>query len=440
MRRPVEGGTVVRLSCSVAWRRAAVVIVCVSSLALVGCMPASAADVRVRHALFGMHDATGSTSSLTQVDAGAVRLWDVGVRWREIERTRGHYRWAKLDGLVSNAQAAHAEVTMVVAGTPRFYSKDMWKLPAKHIAAYKHFVKALMKRYKNFHGSRGIAAYQVWNEANIATFWTGSYGMMARLTKAMHDIGNRVDKRALVIAPPMVTRLDYELKGLSEYYHQRVGGRPVWRYIDAVALSLYPLPKYGRRAGVPEDSIKLLGAAKKRLRQAGVPGTKPIWNTEINYGLQSGKDGGTPADPISNARQAANVMRTYLLNGANGVKRVFWYRYDWSGNLANTLLTDRADVSRLTAAGRAYVRAQERMHGTLIGGKGHPPSAKDRRGTYHCVVKDSSGKRHIYWNPYRSAKVRLPKGVHDLEGVLGSTSTVRPHSVLKVGYKPVMVH
>ena len=429
----------VRLSCSAAWRRAAVVVACVSALALVGCMPASASDVRVRHTLFGMHDGTGSTSSLTQVDAGAVRLWDVGVRWREIERKRGHYHWAKLDELVSNAQAAHAEVTMVVAGTPRFYSKDMWKLPAKHIAAYKHFVKALMKRYKNFHGARGIAAYQVWNEANIATFWTGSFGMMARLTKAMHDVGNRVDKRALVIAPSMVTRLDYQMKGLSEYYHQRVGGRPVWRYADAVALSLYPLPKYGRRTGVPEDSIKLLHAVKKRLRQAGVPGTKPIWTTEINYGLQSGKDGGKPADPISNARQAANVMRTYLLNAANGVKRVFWYRYDWSGNLANTLLTDRADVSRLTAAGRAYARAQEWMHGTLIGGSGHRPCAKDRRGTYHCVVKDTSGKRHIYWNPYRSAKVRLPRGVHDLEGVLGATSTVRPHSTLKVGYKPVMV-
>ena len=171
-----------------------------------------------------MHDGSGSTSSLAQAHAGAVRLWDVGVRWREIERKPGVYRWSRLDELVANAQAADAEVTMVVAGTPRFYSLDMWKLPAKRIPAYKRFVKALMKRYRNFHGSRGITAYQVWNEANIATFWTGSFGMMARLTKAMHDVGARVDKRALVIAPPMVTRLDYQLEGLSQYYHQRVGG------------------------------------------------------------------------------------------------------------------------------------------------------------------------------------------------------------------------
>ena len=428
----------VRLSCSSAWRRVAVTVACVSTLALVGCMPASASDVRVRHTLFGMHDGTGSTSSLDQVDAGAIRLWDVGVRWREIERKRGKYHWAKLDQLVANAQAAHAEVTMVVGATPRFYSKDMWKLPAKHIPAYKHFVRALMKRYKSFHGTRGIAAYQVWNEANIATFWTGSVGMMARLTKAMHDVGNRVDKRALVIAPSMVTRLDYQLKGLSEYYHQRVGGKAVWRYVDAVALSLYPLPKYGRRTGVPEDSMKQLKVVRGLLHRAGVPASKPIWNTEINYGLQSGKDGGKPADPISNARQAANVMRTYLLNGANGVKRVFWYRYDWSSTMANTRLTDTDDVSRLTPAGRAYLLAQEWMHGTLTGTKGHRPCARDRHGTYHCVVKDSTGRRHIYWNPFRSAKVRLPRGVHDLQGVLGATTPVKPGSTLKVGYKPVM--
>jgi hypothetical protein len=426
----------IRLSDSAAWRRGAVLVASVSALALVGCMPASA-DVRVRPTLFGVHDATGS--SYTRIDEGAVRLWDVGVRWREIERKRGHYTWTRLDQLVESAQAAHAEVTMVVAGTPRFYSTDMWRLPAKHIGAYRHFVKALMKRYKSFDGSRGIAAYQVWNEANIATFWTGSVGMMARLTKAMHDVGNQVDPRALVVAPSMVTRLGYQLKGLSSYYHQRVAGKPVWKYVDAVALSLYPLPEYGRRAGVPEDSMKQLKVVRGLLHRAGVPGSKPIWNTEINYGLQSGKNGGKPAARISNGRQAANVVRTYLLNAANGVKRVFWYRYDWSSNMANTLLTDRADVSRLTPAGRAYVRAQEWMHGTLLAAKGHRPCAQDRHGTYHCVVQDSSGKRHIYWNPYRSAKVKLPRGVHDQEGVLGGTSAVTPGHTLKVGYKPVMV-
>ena len=56
--------------------------------------------------------------SYAQLHEGAVRLWDVGVQWREVESTRGVYTWTRLDQLVSEAQAAHAEVTMVVAMTP----------------------------------------------------------------------------------------------------------------------------------------------------------------------------------------------------------------------------------------------------------------------------------------------------------------------------------
>jgi hypothetical protein len=427
-------------------RRAGVVTALVATLALVGCMPASASNVHIQHTLFGMHDNT-ATASFGEIHEGAVRLWDVGVQWQQIEtHVGGHkYDWSRLDDLVTAAHVAHAEVTMVVAMTPHFYSNDPRNLPPKRIPAYKDFVRALMKRYKSFHGFRGIDAYEVWNESNIRTFWTGSVGTMARLTKAMHDVRNKVDKRAKVIGPAMVTRLDYQLEGLAKYFGQRVGGKPVWRYMDAIALSLYPLPKYGSRIGVPEDAIKQLHRAKRVLHKRRVPGSKNIWNTEVNYGLQSGSRGGTKATPISDARQASNVVRTYLLNAANGVKRVFWYRYDWGripggGTLGNTLLTDPDDSSTVTAAGRAYARAQQWMHGTLLGGSKHPPCQKNRHGTYTCVVKDSSGKRYIYWNPFHGAKVRLPKGVHHLQGVLGTTSSVAPRSTLKVNYKPVMVH
>jgi hypothetical protein len=424
-------------------RRAGAVIALVASLALVGCMPASASDVRIRSTLFGMHDGTASTASLAEINEGAVRLWDVGVQWREIETAPGVYDFTRLDQLVTSAHAAHAEVTMVVAMTPSFYASSPTKPPGT-IAKYKNFVRALMQRYKNFGGSRGIDAYEVWNEANIATFWTGTLPQLTKLTKAMHDVRDNVDQGAKVIGPAMVTRLDYQLKGLSKYFAQRIGGKPVWKYMDAIALSLYPLPKYGKRTGVPEDAIKQLRHVKKLLHKDHVPRSKDIWNTEVNYGLTSGSKAGTAADPVSDARQASNVMRTYLLNAANGVKRVFWYRYDWAhlsggGNYSNTLLTNPNDSTEVTAAGRAYTRAQRWMHGTLLGTSKHPPCPTDRHGTYTCVVKDSSGKRYIYWNPFHGAKVRLPKGVHHLEGVLGGNDTVKPRSTLKVSYKPVMI-
>ena len=266
-------------------------------------------------------------------------------------------------------------------------------MPARKIGRYKTFVRRLMTRYKG-----RIDSYQVWNESNIATFWTSTPRRMAELTKAMYDVRNAVDRKAKIVAPPLVTRLQFELNWIKTYETQKFNGKPVWRFYDVVALSLYPLARYNGRSGVPEDSIRLLNAAKKELRRSGVPSTKPIWDTEINYGLQSGSKGGTAAAPVSDSRQAANVIRTFVLQAANNVRRIAWYRYDWGrisggGTLGNTLLTNPDDVTRVTAAGRAYAMVQKWMHGTLQGRPGRRPCAKDARGTYTCVVTDSSGTR-----------------------------------------------
>ena len=238
--------------------------------------PASANRVHVSHRLFGMHDgSSGNTvpatsKSFARLHEGSVRLWDVGVQWRQVELTPHHYTWTTLDRLVSQAQAAHADVTMVVAMTPSFYSSDPLK-PPRDLARYREFVAALMHRYRVFHGARGIANYQVWNEANISTFWTGTMGQMARLSKVVHDVRNRLDRGARVIAPPMVTRLPYQQDWLQKYYRMRVNGTRVWHFYDALAFSLYPLATYGRRTGVPEDSIALLNEVKRKLHRTACP-------------------------------------------------------------------------------------------------------------------------------------------------------------------------
>jgi hypothetical protein len=401
--------------------------------------PAEANNVRVSHALFGVHD--GSLISPSKIHPGSVRLWDTGTQWQQIETSPGHYDFTHLDDLVTDAQAHHEKVTMVVAMTPLFYTTRLKATdPPDRISKYVDFVRALMKRYRDFNGKRGISNYQVWNEGNIGTFWTGTPQQLARLTKAMAKVRDNVDPKARVIAPAMVTRLAYEMDGLSNFYKQKVNGVHVWKYVDAVSLSLYPNATYNGRISTPEDSMKLLHQVHRRLNRVGVPKSLPIWNTEINYGMGRG----TAAKKISGARQASNVMRTYLLNAANGVKQVDWYRYDMgltgSGTLGNTLLSDPLDHTAVTAGGRAFLLAQQWMHGRLLGSSGHPPCQTDSRGTYTCVVKDSTGKRRIYWNPYRKATVHLASDARHLQTVLGQVSNVRGGSKITVNYRPVMVY
>jgi len=416
------------------------VALCLLAGLTVACGPAQANNVRVRHSFFGMHDASGL--SFGPLHEGSVRLWDVGVEWQQVETAPGKpYDWTRLDQLITEAQAARVSVTMVVAMTPTFYNTahDPTKPPAD-MAHYRAFVSALMHRYKSFHGKRGISAYQSWNEPNIKTFWTGSMRQMAQLGQILRQVRNQVDPRATVVAPSMVTRLPFEQDWMKKFFATKLHGTPVWRFYDVLALSLYPLAKYGDRIGTPEDTIGLLHQVKRKLHHDGVPSSKPIWNTEVNYGSV----GGQAVPQLSRSRQAAFVLRTYLLNAANGLKRVFWYRYDMGevaggGTFINTLLSQPGDPTQVTAAGHAYLLMQKWMHGTLQGTRTHAPCPTDSKGTYTCVVKDSSGTRRIYWNPFHKATVRLASSARHKQGVLGGTSPVNGGSKLTVDYRPVMV-
>lgn len=414
--------------------------------------------IKVDPRLFGVHDYY--LNSLGRPGTGAIRLWDSGTTWADMQPTNGPIDFTRLDQIVTAAHRHHVEVTLVVANTP-LWAGDTTPVPPAvkgaydppNVVAFKSFLTAVMQHYKNFwgKGKRGIANYQIWNEANLMQFWAGTYQQMGRLIQTASQVRKSVDPGAKLIGPSMVVRLPFEQKGISEFYKTKVGGKPVWKYVDALGFSLYPVDrvkvgKHGSRAAGPEDSIALLTLVKKLLRQDHVPAGMNLWNNEINYGLTTGKNSGKPAAKISSARQVANVMRTYLLYGAAGVKRVFWYAYDMStmaggGTLGNTLMTNPNNPAggALTPAGKALSRIQTWMKGTLVGTGSKAPCAADKKGTYTCLVRYKSGVGRIYWNPTKTVKVKLVKSAKQKVTELGATSKAKGGSTLKVDYRPVLV-
>ena len=397
-------------------------------------------SIRVPRTFFGLHD--GSGQAYRHLNYGALRLWDAGVTWSQIETQPGVFNWSRLDSLVSAAQAHHVEVTLVLGMTPASYASSPTQAP-RNLATFTRYVSAVMHRYRSFHGQRGIAAYQVWNEGNIANFWTGTPEQLAQLTGIVNQTRNSVDPDATVVAPSFAARLPYQRAWLRDYQRQLVDGQPVWNSYDVNALSLYPKPTYGGRSGGPEDAMRLLGKVRYQMSKIGVPSTKKIWATEINYGVTGGGVADAAATPISQRRQVANVLRTYLLGAANGLTRVFWYRYDWGrtasgGTLGNTLLSDPADYARVRAAGLAIRTAEHWLKGRLVGRHGHKPCARDSRGTHRCVVRRDGIVRRIYWNPRREVRVEVPRGTSARQ--IGRA--VRRHDgrlTVRVGFRPMMV-
>jgi hypothetical protein len=418
--------------------------------------------VRVAPSFFGVHDA--QLNALSRPGTGSIRLWDTGTSWGQLEPSDSlppeEWQWSRLDQIVTAAHRNGTQVTLVLGTSPSYAASSATAAP--DLQKYEYYVRTVMARYSPANwGYRGIESYQVWNEANISTFWTGGYPALAEMTKAVHDIRNQLDPGAKVVAPAMVTRLGYEQKGIKQFFATKVPstGRPVWSYVDALSLNLYPRdtvpvsaarPQGRTRPATPEDSMTLLSQVRGLLAADRVPATIPIWNTEVNYGLVTGARVPTAARPIPSSLQVAYVLRTFLLNAAQGVQRVDWYAYDMgtlssgTGTLGNTLLTRPAPAVRskgiLTPAGRAFTRIQGWLKGgTLIGTTTRRPCLEDRHGTYTCTIRYARGTGRVYWNPYRQAKITLVKSARTKIDQYGVTGHARGGSRLRVGPQPVLV-
>ena len=384
---------------------------------------------RVSPNFFGVHDPTPTgLNGWPQAPVGTIRLWDAGVTWRDIEKTRGVYDFTKLDATVRQANLKRAETLIVLGQTPRFYaskvrSTDVYGPGAasmpNNLGAWKRYVQAVANR-PGVRGNR-LVQFQVWNEANVAEFWSGTPAQMALLTKATRDALSTTRSSKFLVAPALVTRASFQRTWADQFYAQKVSGRRVADYVNAVSLQLYPLP-----TGKPEDSMTILAQDKKILAKYKV--TKPIWNTEVNYGLNGPRN----VPGLSNALQAASVSRTYLLNAANGVKRVYWYRWG-NTTIANTRMTAANDVS-LTAAGRAYVITRAWMVNAQV-----RSCTRNPVGTWTCTITYSGGVRRVFWNPSRVVTVAV-NGATSHQLLDGTTRTYSARTMrLKVGPSPVMI-
>jgi hypothetical protein len=194
--------------------------------------------------------------------------------------------------------------------------------------------------------------------------------------------------------------------------------------VDVLSFQLYPLAD-----GSPEDSMVLLAATRELLSQEGVDQAKPIWNTEINYGLQ----GGIPAEPAPEERQQGNVAKTYLLNAANGIERVYWYSWDLN-TIADTLLVG-ADAATPSGAGRTFEAVQPWLVDHVV-----QSCAKAGGGVWACSLLGAEGESWVYWSNKGPAEVRTAFDAAASESLGQMTTTLPPGgTVLQVGEVPVMV-
>jgi len=279
-------------------------------------------------AQFGMHVPGIANGSVPTVTYGSVRLWDSGIAWGQVQQARNKYWWNGMDAAIASANTQNVKILYVLGSTPTWAAskKKQGTYPNKGAASmpkmsdWKNWVNAVSKRYAD-----SIESYQIWNEANLQTFWQGTPKQMAQLTKEAAKIIRKNDPTATIVAASTTVRLQSAYKKFFPKYLKELkkAGWPV----DAISVHLYPAS-----TGTPADRADYITQVKADMKKAKVPASKQLWDTEVNYGI-AGPGSGNPDRDIEGDTAAAWTAQTYLDDLRLGVDRAYWYYWAPNANL-----------------------------------------------------------------------------------------------------------
>ena len=305
-------------------RRASAIVIsalAASGLLLGAVAPAAHAEAEPPVA-FGQHVPLIANGFDPPTPYGAIRIWDVGVTWGKVQPSEKKFWWTGLDRAINNARAQGVSVMYVLGSTPTWAAKDSKQgtypnkgaasMP-KDIKLWKNWVTAVVQRYKV-----QVDAWQIWNEANLSTFWQGTPDQMAQLTSEAAKIIRKYDPTAQIVSASTTVRLESAFNKFEPKYLAALK-KLKW------PVTVYSVHSYPQSTGTPQTRVDYLNKFKATLAAAGAP-AKPIWDTEINYGL-AGPGASNPKVEIDGDQAASWVAQTYLDSARLGIDRTYWYSY-----------------------------------------------------------------------------------------------------------------
>jgi uncharacterized protein (TIGR03437 family) len=340
---------------------------------------------------------------------GTLRLWDSGTTWTALEPLRGVWNFAPLDAWVAAAEAnGIPDIILTLGQTPAWASSNPDDVnyvgagapaPPSNIQDWNDYITAVAQRYKG-----RIRYYEIWNEPNDNTYFTGTVAQLAQLTQNAYQLLKTVDPQNTVMSPA----------AYSAGYLDTLLAAGASQYVDVIGYHIYATP--------PESTGPLLANVRLVMNKYGL-GALPLWDTE-------GASGDNTTPP---AQAAAYMARKYLVDLAYGSGRFDWYT--WGNASAYCVGTEQTDPIALTAAGQAYRYMFDWLSGASL-----TLAVIDQSGTWQIWLTLATGDQGIIvWNPTQTVSFTIPaaiqaRTVRDIFGgataVQGTTLTVTDSPVL----------
>ncbi|HID54215.1 MAG TPA: hypothetical protein EYP41_19525 [Anaerolineae bacterium] len=236
----------------------------------------------------------------------------VQISWKLYEPYPGEYhaaRFAELDRFVDTAVSQNINVLLSVSKAPE-WSRPTTEMdgPPGDFGLYRQFMQYAASRYQG-----KVAAYELWNEANLQREWNGFPLGGALFVDLLREeaAGARVgDANALLISgAPAVTGINDRAAAIDDrQFLQEMLGAGLTRVVDGVGAHPYgfanpPDSSYENPdTAVPSHNNHPSFFFRDTMADYHVliGGELPIWATEFGWGSFDGltNEAGTPQPPL----------------------------------------------------------------------------------------------------------------------------------------------
>jgi hypothetical protein len=295
-----------------------------------------AATAKVPRDFFGVmaNGPLDAPSFPLDAESSAMRADGVGaerieIPWDLVEPQRGQFDFSLPDRKILAAARAGIDVLGLIVRSPAWAARQPGQVfsPPRNPADYAAFAAALVARYGpdgelwRDHPDvpkRPVDAWQIWNEPNLAVYWTQQpfmRGYATLLDDAYFAIKN-ADPKATVV---MAGLANFSWRDLSRLF------RRADRKLRFDVAAVHPF------SGRPSNSVKIVSLNRQVLNRNGAR-AKPIWLTELTWSSAKGKKRKLTQNwETTEAGQAQRLRTAYALfvkaRKRLKLQRIYWYTW-----------------------------------------------------------------------------------------------------------------
>ncbi len=359
---------------------------------------------------FGMHvnRLESGVFSYPTIPFGGYRTLDSSILWSELETSAGEYDFTRLNARLAAAQAAGVDVVYSIYNTPSFHSSkptdatcattpntgpggcdppvDINPDGSGTDASLIAFLTALV----NDVGTQ-IKYYEIWNEVNITTEWTGTNAQLLRIAQDARATILAANPNALFLSPSF-TNLTYPKASAMEaaYLATSLNGSTGSQAADIINFHGYVVTP---ALPVAEAENEVVNLNNLQAVLSSTDRAKPLWDTEFSYG---------PAglgDPDLNS---AFIAKHLLIQAGQGIDRAFYFDWNigeqealWSNTLTDCLEAGTPNNGGyLCETGTAYQQVETWLLGNTVTQPCSGP-LRPLTGVWTCGITKSNGTQAL---------------------------------------------